>query len=203
MKFESKDGKVFGSIEAATNEFCNSRNCECNGCLIANKHCLSWVIKHPKEAAALMGYKVIEDYSELAVKIPRDIGKMTLAEAKEYCRKQRIERTPKYKFCNESECGCELKRRNICIDWVHEWNFDRLTPEELEICRALEAKWVSRDGSCEGEVVHLWSSEPKQDEDGDYLYSSDNAPIAAVFKGIFKSINRGDCINVEELLNGT
>lgn len=78
----------------------------------------------------------------------------------------------------------------------------RLTKEELEICRALGAKWVSRDDEL-GDVVNvdIWDDKPEKSSDGSYMaYKKDTLHIAGINFKIFPSIKPGDCINVEELM---
>lgn len=108
-----------------------------------------------------------------------DFGSMTFAQAKEYCRK--------FRHSHSAPCedkGCELRRRRICMDWVHEWDFDRLTPEELDICRAISARFVSMsDGA---NFVKLWDRRPRLCY-GDYVCENDSGyadpdvlPIAVI-----------------------
>ena len=74
----------------------------------------------------------------------------------------------------------------------------RLTEAELAICKAVGAKWVSRD-STENSYVYLWDAKPKYSGVGygfkDY---NGNPSISVVYNsGLFPSIHLGDCINVE------
>lgn len=80
----------------------------------------------------------------------------------------------------------------------------RLTEQELAICKAVGAKWVSRD---EGEApyVRLYKSEPykKTDIRGNTYYTerdSESEHIGNIDVSIFSSLNCGDLVNVEELL---
>lgn len=122
-----------------------------------------------------------------------DISSMTLAQAKEYCRKWSHEHGYP---CEKT--GCELKRRNICIDWVHEWDLDRLTPEELKICMAIGAKWISMDLGCDG-YVSIWSEKPNRNNENGF--ENAKADIGCISAEKFPSVSPGDCICVEELLN--
>lgn len=129
--------------------------------------------------------------------LPLDIGSMTLAQAKEYCERNRSD-----------DCGkhCEFKRRYICgygcaID-IYRWNLDRLTPKELEICRAIGAKWISKDGhkSCS---IQFWKEKPEKGDDGLYC----GIRLGFLPNYCFPSVKPGDCICVEDLIkeaaNGT
>lgn len=129
-----------------------------------------------------------------------DFENMTLAQTREYCSKWSHEHGYP---CEET--GCELRRRHICRDWVHEWDFDRLTPQEFEICKALGAKWVSTDAEYP-DIVSLWKSKPMV-EDGDHynsrFYPKDGLKsewISHINSELFPSVKPGDCIDVEELL---
>lgn len=58
----------------------------------------------------------------------------TLSEAQEYCHTYMA--TLKEGYCDES--GCELARRGICYkDWVHDWNLNAFTQEEIDGARAI------------------------------------------------------------------
>lgn len=121
-----------------------------------------------------------------------DFENMTLTQAKEYCYM--------WRNSHQAPCegtGCELLRRHICMDWVHEWDFDCLTPDELEICKAVGAKFVSVDKAGSG-YVSLWRSKPMQDICGEY--KGIDAYMGCISHDLFPSIKPGDCINVEELI---
>lgn len=71
MRFRSKTGKLFGDMMSAHTYFCSnltcavcplSSHCTSNG----GDGCWSWAVEHPREAARLMGYEVVEDEKEEA-----------------------------------------------------------------------------------------------------------------------------------------
>ena len=76
-----------------------------------------------------------------------------------------------------------------------------LTEAELAICKALGAKWVSRDG--EGYnymgVVKLWREKPQMGNSPCY-YLTAGTYIATCELNCFPSLSPGDCVNVEELM---
>lgn len=202
MKF-SKDRIVLDRIEALRMYACNLfKSCEC--CKLYYKNngrklgCIHFLHSNPLEAAALLGFEVIDDKTDSVVETPFDIGNMTLAQAIEYCSKWAHEHGYP---CEKT--GCELRRRHICMDWVHEWDFDRLTPNELEICKALGAKYVTRSEN--GLCTELWSTAPMKRRDDDekvYFVACGIGPIANTDHSLFPSVKPGDCINVEELIGG-
>lgn len=123
--------------------------------------------------------KIIENY---------DIEKMTIKQAKEYCMKFR----KLYGYpCKETVC--ELRKRNICMDWVHEWRIERLTQSELDICRLIGAKYVTRDILNEFYVL-LWSENPEYDGAGSYT----GDPIACIGIEKFPSVKVGEIICLED-----
>lgn len=75
-----------------------------------------------------------------------------------------------------------------------------LTEAELAICKAAGAKWVSIDD--DGGDVELWDEEPYK-ENGTYNIGYPPSPfgLARIASGLFPSLNPGDCVNVEGLLN--
>ena len=70
-----------------------------------------------------------------------------------------------------------------------------LTELELAICKAVGAKWVSRDK--ESDSVDLWGVKPIK-ERGFYKVNGEY-PIATVRDDLFPSVKPGDCICVEEV----
>lgn len=84
-----------------------------------------------------------------------------------------------------------------------------LTEDEIALCKLIGAKWVSRNASAPFwyiESVDFWDDKPEmhiigKDEKNYYgLKSAKN--ISFVPANIMPSINPGDCICVEEFLNG-
>lgn len=64
----------------------------------------------------------------------KPIKDWTLSEAQEYCRAHMA--ALKKGYCEESDC--ELVKRGICHkDWVHDWNLDAFTQEEIDNARAI------------------------------------------------------------------
>lgn len=63
MKFRSKTGKILNNYVAFRGDFCCEYRCEdCPiGKRCTNGLCEKWVHEHPREAARLMGYEVVED----------------------------------------------------------------------------------------------------------------------------------------------
>lgn len=198
MKFK-KDGKVFETIGEAQKYYCEQvPTTECHKCNLYIKkmplgYCQQLCEESPRNAAALMGYEVLEDEQE-----PLDIGSMTLKQAKDYCFMH-------YKSgCHTDETDCELAKYGVCSEYVHLWDIERprLTQQELEICNALGAKYVTKDKTCNDGVVVFWVARPHMDDYVDYGYNKDGNDadflIASVSARIFKSVKPGDCICVED-----
>ena len=71
----------------------------------------------------------------------------------------------------------------------------RLTEPELAICKAVGAKWVSRDGNSVNRV-ELWTARPEQS--GNCICAGTEDEFIARFNcTLFPSVNKGDCIEVE------
>lgn len=134
------------------------------------------------------------------MELPTYIGSMTLAQAKEYCNSVRLPTC-----CNTSKC--ELRKFGICSGLPYDWKIDRirLTPEELEICRLIGAKWISKDKFDGVNVVDLWEQKPNGEKDGSmYVYrNTDGFEVAAISDSLFPSVKQGDCICVEDLIKET
>lgn len=217
MKFK-KDELTFSDIIQARDLICGYRDADKKPCrsicpavypencklaqYYKQKHlniddCYDFCVNNPRMAAEIMGFEVIDDGTPQKEKNPfHDIGSMTLAHAKEYCFQ--------WRHSHQAPCektGCELRRRHICMDCVHEWDFDRLTPEELEICKALGAKWITR--SLESEhFCSLWSIKPSFDKIESHYFTGVEGYVATISSNKFPSVKPGDCINVEEMIGG-
>lgn len=111
MKFRNKAGEI---INANSYKFCGRFDGRCHECPLFNKFpklingiingekCTEWALSHPHEAAALMGYEVVEEHTQTHEKTHADafenarvhleeanmdkpLKDWTLGEAKEYC----------------------------------------------------------------------------------------------------------------------
>ena len=69
-----------------------------------------------------------------------------------------------------------------------------LTEPELTICKAVGAKWATRDYSSDDPPVVLWANEPQR---AIKIYMGCDY-IASVRPNLFPSLKPGDCVNVEE-----
>lgn len=65
MKFRNPEtGEIFNSILLARANYCEYPRKTCANCSIQkrrDKWCSDWICEHPREAARLMGYEVVED----------------------------------------------------------------------------------------------------------------------------------------------
>mgnify|MGYP001852237898 CR=1 FL=1 len=65
MKFRSPEtGEIFNSILLARANYCEYPRKTCANCSIQkrrDKWCSDWICEHPREAARLMGYEVVEE----------------------------------------------------------------------------------------------------------------------------------------------
>lgn len=199
--YRDEDGKPYCSIcPAFYPEHCNlAQYYKQNHLNVDN--CYDFCVNNPRVAAEIMGFEVIEDGATPKSQNPfADIGSMTLAQAKEYCRNYRQNCIG---HCEEVGT-CELRNRHICGDWTHEWETvrDRLTPEELEICKSVGAKWISKDGhkSCS---IQFWKEKPTKGDDGLYC----GIRLGFLPNHCFPSVKPYDCICVDDLIkeatNGT
>lgn len=202
MKFKKE--LRFDSIEKARSFYCHKypgKSKECNKCELYSSNngytlmCPAFCKEYPHKAAQLMGFEVIEE-GEDKTELQIDICSMTLAQAKEYCIKKR-----KKDGIPCREITCSLFNSELCGTPVYLWNLDRprLAPEELEICRALGAKWVSRNDKFS--QVWLWVDKPeKKESNGVFICYVADKPIATVSSDKFQHVKPGDCISVEDLI---
>ena len=73
----------------------------------------------------------------------------------------------------------------------------KLTQREMEICKAIGAKWVSRDGkNCyTSDSVDAWTERPEAQIRGSFWTRSGVCTRLACFDGsLFPSVQNGECI---------
>lgn len=196
MKFKA-DGMIFSNINEAKKYYCN-QTCGCKNCCFALiKHCDIYCKENPRKSAEMMGFKIIEDESENKQGyVPLDISSMTLAQVKDYCNRHRNDN------CGED---CEFRRRYVCgygcaID-IYRWNLEspRLTPDELTICMALGAKWISRNNNNLNNYVDFWDDKPQIDDEGSYNVIGAKIHAVAVRADKLPSVKPGDCLCVDDV----
>ena len=78
-----------------------------------------------------------------------------------------------------------------------------LPDAELEICKTLQAKYLTRDFGCGDDAlfVKLWNSKPERQEGGRYVRPC--GLIAKVHCDFFPSVVMDSCINVKELIDAS
>lgn len=197
MKFK-KDGAILKNVEDAFRFHCNNTMCE-----KCHFSCRRSPELHPEitiELLKLSGFEIIEDNSDATPELPLDIGCMTIAQAKEYCKHLMGENLPCEKIC-------KLRKSGICgsgglpCDWKLERV--RLTPEELAICKAVGAKWVSMDKRPGETQVALWGKMPVYNNEGLALHEyGSGVIIASVCRDRFPNVQPGDCIYIGDLIKG-
>lgn len=203
MKFRNpKTGKVFNEIWPLFNMYCASHNCD--NCALPT-YCVRYCIDFPKEAAALMGYEVMEENSDnlsqtlinddkTLIKVveidqvkeanmDKPLKDWTLGEVKEYCTGSDC-----YNGCKlvESPGKCKILDVPPC-----EWDLGekpRFTQQEVEDAQAIR-RVFGRDGfikrkSNSGERSMLLF---------DYLYINPN---------LFPSIKPGQNYTLDEIIGG-
>lgn len=124
----------------------------------------------------------------------KPLSEWTLAESKTYCEEFR-KSVVDSGVCEETP-GCILREKGICKaanTWPHLWDLNRLSEQELAICNAVGAKWVSRDTTLRSNLVTLWEHEPAvRSKEGNF----GGTFIAEVHKKCFPSVRPGDLIEV-------
>lgn len=71
----------------------------------------------------------------------------------------------------------------------------RLTEPELAICKAVGARWVSRN-QIGTNGLHLWDKKPSGNQN---FWNGGATSLATVSESLFPSVRPGDCICVEEV----
>lgn len=216
MKFRNPEtGEVFEDIGDAFGKFCDeqnhcsSRNSKCpmfDMILSSPLSCTDWAHSNPLRAAELMGYEVIDD------------AKDTNVPTKEEENMENMEKKDKHwLLANDGdgivcpECGMDFCVLTNDTDYFNYCPYcgeklaapiePRFTNAELEICKAVGAKWVTRDRSLgESKVIRLWIGEPEKNEYGNYpAIPSISIYLGALMAELFPTIKPGECICVEEV----
>lgn len=216
MKFRNPEtGKVMQNSYQLYRALCIDKACPCPQCPIRDKvlrnvrsECEYWIYLHQEEAARLMGYEVIEEEDMKVIGTPlerqanaamdkkpdRPLSEWTLTEVSRYCVARKCDDC-KFGVSDAGECRCGLAKNSPAAWDCSEWGKPRLTPAELAICKAVGAKWVSRDK--DEYFVILRSAEPVENGNGCFCTAEDSESwIADVGVGLFPSVKPGDCICV-------
>ena len=213
MKFK-KDGKVFEDIHTAHDDYCQTGDYEdCEICPLFSRNngtdtlCYDFCTNYPQKAAKLMGFEVIEDKAKPRICEVRgvEVGEEFTVEYpnREYERLCVHENGTVWEHCTNRK---HHKLSSVPLCWIINHpkaikHLPRLTDKELEICRAVGAKWVALNDN--GLKVSLWNEKPNLEEyflEKHKAYTGDGyEPIAYFIRDMFPSIKEGDCICVEDL----
>lgn len=200
MKFrDPATAETYDIIENARKAYCRNRPySECYNCKLnmvnneEHKPCDQFVYDNPAYSARLMGYEIIEDET-MNEKTEKPLKDWTLGEVKEFC----LQRTNNEKSDSKDSCF-ECRFNNICSVWPGRWELKenrRLTPEELEICKAVGAKWVSRDSESDG-FVYCHTGGKVERING---VTVGEVVLCGIDRSLFPSVKPGDLICVKEV----
>ena len=203
MKFRNKDGEVFCNIIAAWGGFMCPGPCgDCN--LQRGSTCeKEWIESHPREAARLMGYEVVDDeHTKTHEKTHADaienarvhleeanmdkpLKDWTLGEVQDYCKKHDC--TPGCPF-EKGDGECRINRLNPC-----EWDLSdkpRFTEQEAEAAKAVKALFP-----CTTHLIQFQPNEPVSAKAGDAFVVNLNSVL-------FPSIQPGKPYTLDEIIGG-
>lgn len=207
------------SIEEAQDDFCY-RYETCGVCPLNKKaplDCLAWCVAHPREAAHLMGYEVVEDgqyicpscgnalpenpiggytcpycgYGERTekkeVSMDKPLKDWTLGEVKEYCASR------------NGNCAddCILSRKGIGMvcevapkpAWWTLADKPRFTEQEVERAKAIRLLYKDAEKIQECDPVAK-------------ILNNYDSVIAQVDTGIFPSLRPGETVTLDEIIGG-
>ena len=215
MKFRNpKTGEMFNSILLARANYCEYPRKTCANCSIQkrrDKWCSDWICEHPREAARLMGYEVVEEMLENAgemrepqlnagkeeANMDKPLKDWTLGELQEWCYQYRKAHTDK-----PCEQACPIYQRGICrCEWVHEWDLDekpRFTEQEVE-----DAKTIKRMFGTDN-FTHIHKDEDGWTEmmDGPGEDWTIGWCSIGMEEGMFPSIRPGETVTLDEIIGG-
>lgn len=101
------------------------------------------------------------------------------------------------KSCLVLQVICNGTDGNFFPPWM--WKIEQqLTDSELAICRAVGAKWVTRDKW--SDAVLLWRSRPLRMGEKDIFYGDPDGrhDLGRVNASLFRSVQPGDCVEVPD-----
>lgn len=195
MKFRnSETGDIFDDIIEARVSFCEKNICW--NCKIPNsskddslppgvKNCREFCLKFPHEAAALMGYEVID---EKEANMNKPLKDWTLGEVKAYCTGRDC-----YKDCELAQSPGKCKILDVTPS---EWDLDekpRFTEQEVERAKAIKVIWPeakevrSRNGA-QGEI--------------EYRVCTGFAVLGVLYGDVFPTMERLKEYTLDEIIGG-
>ena len=205
MKFKNPEtGVVFDNISTMVDTFCQLQESCGDWCPLRVYKpvpgCRNFTNMHPKEAARLMGYEIVEDDCNQLQKSCNSVAKKedanmdkplkdwTLGGLKEWCYQYRKAHTDK-----PCEQTCPIYQRGICrCEWVHEWDLDekpRFTEQEVERAKAIKVIYPTAYQLEEADpLIHVWDKEGKL--------------LAHVDVNLFLSFQSGQSYTLDEIIGG-
>ena len=207
MKFRNRETGEVLTDEQAQGQFCNGRHCwECpmNQKSPAKECCVDFRKSHPHEAARLMGYEVVEEYTPTHEKTHADaigitrvhleeanmdkpLKDWTLGEAKEYC-------TSRNGNCADD---CIFSKKGIGMVcgiapkpvWWTLPEKPRFTQQEVERAKAIKLIYPTAYRLEEADpLIRVW------DKEGKLLSHVDTA--------LFPSHQSGQSYTLDEIIGG-
>ena len=185
--------------------------CPISGKAVEGQSCYEYCQSHLEEAAALIGFEIVDEESKFAKDVnthckadkPRlakilgvEVGEKFKIPINGGIATFEITENGKFKTDPPNMVGSTymlleaIERPEIIIHQT------RLTPDELTICKAVGAKWASRDicSLC----VDLWSGKPIMSREG-YISSKGTVMLGRINSNLFPSLKDGDCANAENI----
>lgn len=217
MKFKDLNtGSIYDSMETAiTLRKCPDHKCRTCPIFIMNNtdgiFCYEFASEHPEEVAKLMGYEIISE-DEGAVNAMNDepnICKILGVRVGQRFSFPYPNRLYHYAYVDEngeiwehsdsSTNDHRIGSRALCwlinnLDSIK--TYQQLTEDELDICRRLGVKWISRDFITVDtlECVDLWLEKPSFENDSNSYYGDNMGCLPA---SCFPSVKLGDCIYID------
>ena len=214
MKFQDKEtAEVLDDISKVADRYCMNHDCFWQRCPMEEatkgEPCGTWAKDHPQEAAALIGYEVVEDSKGVEIdpvkstdgpsldeaidkylkikgaKMDKPMEEWTLGELKDYC------------YRAPHDCiGCKVKgdRNNCPFDGEPaKWNLDekpRFTEQEVE-----DAKTLLRIFPEQLESISCAN-------DGTVTLQAKGAWRCHLNSNAFPSLKPGETITIDEIIGG-
>ena len=204
MKFRKPEtGEAFLSISSAADYFCRENDCFLQTCPLKGQTdgepCADWINAHPRKAASLMGYEVVEDCTETQkhkeeANMDKPLKDWTLGELKTECE------------AHNGCVGCHFEGSAFCTQKCAElcpskWDLSekpRFTEQEVE-----DAKTIKRMFGADN-FTHIHKDEDGWPEMMDGPGEDGNVGWCSIGmeEGMFPSLRPNETVTLDEIIGG-
>ena len=191
MKFRNPEtGEIFNTILLARAKYCEYPRKTCANCSIQkrrDKWCSDWICEHPREAARLMGYEVVEEdghFTEDERKAYQDMlnraGKPTGVKIEDLMQDRDQSQKSRNSVAKKEEANMDKPLKDWTLGELQEWCYQYRKAHTDKACE--QACPIYQRGICRCEWVHEWDLDEKP------RFTEQEVEVAKAIKLLFPDV---------------